>query len=112
MIVTNDMIKTMDQVVCFYNQRGKIEREFDVPKNDFGWNHLLFSKLEQNMIYLIFTAICRNLYPYIITLFSKTNAHLNPTFRIKNLSFGSFVYPLSGLTSQNNKASYVWSFSF
>jgi hypothetical protein len=33
---------TDDQVVFFYNERGGEEREFDVVKNDFGWNKCLF----------------------------------------------------------------------
>ena len=44
-ILTNDYIKTIGDVVSFYNQRGAIEKEFDVLKNDFGWNNLPFSKL-------------------------------------------------------------------
>lgn len=53
---------TKDEVAYFYNQRGAIENEFDVLKNDFGWNNLPFSKLEQNTVFLFFTVICRNLY--------------------------------------------------
>ena len=45
MIATNDRKMTMDEVVMFYNQRGKTEREFDALKNDFGWKGLAFSKL-------------------------------------------------------------------
>ena len=70
-IITNDLKKTNDEIVCFYNQRGKQEREFDILKNDFAWNRLPFSKLEQNTVYLIFTAMCRNIYNYIGTFRSK-----------------------------------------
>jgi len=48
------------------NGRGKTEREFDALKNNFGWNGLAFSKLAQNTVFLTFTAICKNLYQYII----------------------------------------------
>lgn len=64
-IITNDEDLNDNQIVCFYNQRGKIEREFDVLKNDFGWSNLPFSKLEQNTVFLLFTAICKNIYSYI-----------------------------------------------
>lgn len=86
-VLTNDWKKTKNQIAEFYNQRGAIEKEFDVLKNDFGWNNLPFSKLEQNTVFLIFTAICRNLYYYIITEFSKKVKHLKPNFRIKKFIF-------------------------
>src|SRR5690606_22048981 len=92
-VLTNDYEKTKNEVAQFYNQRGAIEREFDVLKNDFGWNHLPFSKLEQNTVFLIFTAMCRNLYHYIITLFSKKFKHLKSNFRIKKFIFRFITIP-------------------
>lgn len=86
-ILTNDDQKTDDQVVQFYNQRGKQEREFDILKNDFIWNKLPFSKLEQNTAFLIITAICRNLYNHIITTFAKKYKGLSVTDRIKKFIF-------------------------
>ena len=47
-ILTNDYEKTNDEIVFFYNQRGTIEKEFDVLKNDFAWNKMPFSKIEYN----------------------------------------------------------------
>lgn len=61
-ILTNDFEMTDDEIVYFYNARGAQEREFDVLKNDFGWNNMPFSKLEQNSVFLIITAMCRNLF--------------------------------------------------
>lgn len=92
-ILTNDYKMTNDQVAHFYNQRGAIEKEFDVLKNDFGWNNLPFSKLEQNTVFLFFTAVCRNLYNYIINLFSKRFKHLSSTFRIKKFIFRFITIP-------------------
>lgn len=92
-IITNDLELTNDEVVFFYNQRGRIEREFDVLKNDFGWNNLPFSKLEQNTVFLLFTAICKNLYTYIIKKFSKTFKDLKPTHRIKKFIFRFICVP-------------------
>jgi len=57
-IITNDKQMTTDQIVFFYNKRGAIEREFEVLKYDFGWNKLPFSKLSQNNVYLLMTAVC------------------------------------------------------
>lgn len=86
-ILTNDFKRTNNEVVFFYNQRGAIEREFDILKNDFGWNSMPFSKLEQNTVFLIIMGMCRNLYQYIITLFSKKFKQLKPTYRIKKFIF-------------------------
>ncbi len=92
-VLTNDYQKTNDQIAAFYNQRGAIEREFDVLKNDFGWKNMPFSKLEQNTVFLLFTAICRNLYHYIITQFSKKFKNLKPNFRIKKFIFRFITIP-------------------
>lgn len=92
-ILTNDYEMTKDEVAPFYNQRGAIEKEFDVLKNDFGCNNLPFSKLEQNTVFLFFTAICRNLYEHIISLFSLKFKNLNSSFRIKKFIFRFITIP-------------------
>lgn len=92
-ILTNDTEMTNDEVVFFYNQRGAIEREFDVLKNDFGWAKMPFSKLEQNTSFLIIMVMCRNLYHYIINLFSKKFKYLKPTYRIKKFIFRFISIP-------------------
>ena len=92
-IVTNDNEAQIDDVVYYYNQRGAIEKEFDVLKNDFGWKKLPFSKLEHNLVYLQIMAICRNLYHYIIQVFSKKFKGLQPTFRIKKFIFRFIAIP-------------------
>ena len=93
-IMTNDYQMSDDDVVFFYNQRGAIEREFDILKNDFGWNKIPFSKLAQNNVYLILTAICRNLYAHIIQDFSKQFKHLSPQYRIKKFIFRFITIPV------------------
>lgn len=45
-IITNDYEMSNIEVFSFYNQRGAIEKEFDVLKNDFGWNNIPFSHLD------------------------------------------------------------------
>ena len=92
-VLTNDFEASDDEVVFFYNQRGAIEREFDVIKNDFGWNNMPFSKLEQNTVFLILSAICRNIYQYIIIDFSKHHKLLKPHYRIKKFIFRFICRP-------------------
>jgi len=92
-IITTDYKKTADEIVFFYNQRGTIEKEFDVLKNDFGWNNMPFSKLEQNTVFLIFTAICRNLYNHLIIYFSNKCKNLHPAYRVKKFIFRFICIP-------------------
>lgn len=98
-ILTNDFERSNDEVVIFYNQRGAIEREFDVLKNDFGWNNMPFSMLEQNTVFLIITAMCRNLYEFIINQFSKLFKHLKPNYRIKKFVFRFICIPAKWVKS-------------
>lgn len=92
-IMTNDLEMTDDEVVFFYNARGAKEREFDILKNDFGWNKMPFSKLEQNTVFLLIMAMCRNLYAHIIEAFSKTITFLSANYRIKKFIFRFICIP-------------------
>ena len=98
-ILTNDFDKTDDEIVIFYNQRGKEEREFDVLKNDFAWNKLPFSKLEQNTVFFLITAMCRNIFDYIIRKFSKTYKTLKQHFRLKKFIFRFICIPAKWIKS-------------
>lgn len=103
MIITNDREMAIDEVVIFYNQRGKTEREFDALKNDFGWKQLAFSKLAQNTVFLMFTAICKNLYQYIIESYSKKFKLLEPTFRLKKFIFRFITLPAKWVKHSGQK---------
>jgi hypothetical protein len=92
-ILTNNKVLRTEEVVHFYNHRGNMEKQFDILKNDFGWNHMPFSKLKQNTVFLYITAICRNLYHNIITYFSKIVKSLKPTFRVKKFLFRFIILP-------------------
>jgi hypothetical protein len=103
-IMTNDFEMTDHQVVSFYNARGSQEREFDELKNDFGWNKMPFSKLEQNTVFLLIMAMCKNLYTHMIVKFSERIKSLSPHFRIKKFIFRFICIParwsVSGRTKQ------------
>ena len=92
-IMTNDFDKTDDEVVFFYNARGAQEKEFDELKNDFGWNKMPFSKMEQNTVFLLFMAMCKNLYAHMIVRFSEKIKSLSPHFRIKTFIFRFICIP-------------------
>jgi hypothetical protein len=98
-ILTNDFKMTNDEVVQFYNARGAQEREFDELKNDFGWNHLPFSKLEQNTVFLLIMAMCKNFYAHIIVKFSAMFKFLSSNFRIKKFIFRFICIPAKWICS-------------
>ncbi len=98
-ILTNDVKSSSEQIINFYNQRGASEREFDVLKNDFGWNKMPFSKLEYNAAFLILTAMCRNIYHYIITKFSGLYRNLAPNYRLKKFIFRFICMPAKWVKS-------------
>lgn len=92
-ILTNNTKWSAVELARFYNHRGNMERQFDILKNDFGWNKMPFSKLNQNTVFLYMTAICRNLYHYIINYFSEKVKTLQPTFRVKKFLFRFIIMP-------------------
>jgi hypothetical protein len=98
-IMTDDLEMTDDEVVLFYNARGAEEREFDILKNDFGWDKMPFSKLEQNAVFLLIMAMCRNLYAHIIEKFSQKVKFLSPNFRIKKFIFRFICIPAKWVCS-------------
>jgi hypothetical protein len=92
-ILTNNTLWSAVEIAQFYNHRGNMEKQFDILKNDFGWNYMPFSKLSQNTVFLYITAICRNLYHYIIRYFSEKIKSLEPTFRVKKFLFRFIILP-------------------
>ncbi len=102
-VMTNDFEMTDDEVVFFYNARGAREREFDVLKNDFGWDKMPFSKLEQNTVFLIIMAMCKNLYAHMIWKFSGLTNILSPNFRIKKFIFRFICIPAKWVRSSRIK---------
>ena len=70
-----------------------MEKQFDILKNDFGWNQMPFSTLQNNTVFLYLTAICRNLYNKLINHFAKITKALKPTYRIKKFLFRFIILP-------------------
>ncbi len=92
-ILTNNYYSSATEIALFYNHRGNMEKQFDILKNDFGWNQMPFSTLKNNTVFLYLSAICRNLYYNIIGHFSKRVKTLKPTFRIKKFLFRFIILP-------------------
>ena len=92
-ILTNNTQWSAAEIAQFYNHRGNMEKQFDILKNDFGWNNMPFSILKQNTVFLYITAICRNLYHNIIRYFSEKNKSLKSNFRVKKFLFRFIILP-------------------
>ena len=59
-ILTNDWVSTEKDIITFYNERGASEKNFDIQNNDFGWSHLPFSFMAENMVFMMVTAMLKN----------------------------------------------------
>lgn len=86
-IITNDWEVPEEQAIRFYNKRGDSERVFDIQNNDFNWNAMPHSFLEQNTVYLIIMAFAHIVYKYILGIFSTVVEGLTKTSRLKKFIF-------------------------
>ena len=60
-ILTNNWTSTEKDIITFYNERGASEKNFDLQNNDFGWAHLPFSFMAENMVLMMITAMLEKL---------------------------------------------------
>jgi len=103
-ILTNNVDLSPKEVALFYGHRGNMEKQFDILKNDFGWNNMPFSKLQNNTVFIYITAMCRNLYKIIIANFAKLTKSLKASFRVKKFLFRFIILPAKWVKqSRQNK---------
>ena len=86
-IITNDNEITEEKAIRFYNKRGDSERVFDIQDNDFNWDSMPHSFLEENTVYLIIMAFAHIIYKFILGLFSEVVDGLGKTSRLKKFIF-------------------------
>ena len=98
-ILTNDLQHSEQQIIEIYNQRGARERDFDQLNNDFGWKHLPCSFLNQNTVFLILMAICKNIYTAFLKQVCSIFTSLTPTSRIKRFLFSFINVPAKWIYS-------------
>jgi hypothetical protein len=92
-IATNDRESSDQEVIEYYNQRGAGEKIFDEMNNDFGWRNLPFSFLQENTVYMILMAMCRNFYLIILEKIAKKVSFVKSNFRLKKFIFRFVVVP-------------------
>lgn len=102
-IITNDLLSSDNEVIEYYNQRGGSEKIFDEMNNDFGWGNLPFSFLQENTVYMMITAMCRNFYLYILEKLSKKIPFVENTFRLKKFIFRFIVVPYKWIKKGGQK---------
>ena len=86
-IITNDWDISEKEAIIFYNKRGDSERVFDVQNNDFNWNSMPHSFLEENTVYLIIMAIAHIIYKFLLSIFADIVEGLTRTSRLKKFIF-------------------------
>ena len=64
-IITNDEADSNEGVYSFYNKRGTFEQNNTSLKNEFNWNHMPFSFLHQNTVFMIVAAIGKLLFEFL-----------------------------------------------
>nr|WP_296095002.1 hypothetical protein [uncultured Alloprevotella sp.] len=82
-ILTNNWMSTEKDIITFYNERGASEKNFDIQNNDFGWAHLPFSFMAENMVFMMVTAMLKNFYLYLVGHISDKVKPLKKTSRLK-----------------------------
>lgn len=102
-ILTTDKDSSSKEVVEYYNQRGAGERIFDEMNNDFGWNELPFSFLQENTVYMMLMAMCRNFYLIILEKISKKVNFVQANFRLKKFIFRFVVVPFKWIKHGRQK---------
>jgi hypothetical protein len=92
-ILTNDRKASDKEIIEYYNQRGAAEKIFDEMNNDFGWKKLPFSFLEQNTVFMLIMAMCRNFFLHLLTVFSEKVTFVKTTYRLKKFIFRFVIVP-------------------
>lgn len=92
-IITNDWDMSDIEVITLYNQRGTIEQNFDILKNDFNLRRLPFSFLNENTVFMVVSAITCILYHYLVRNFSKQVDFVKKKWRLRKFVFQFITVP-------------------
>jgi len=102
-IATNDRKSSNKEIIEYYNQRGASEKIFDQMNNDFGWKNLPFSFLQQNTVYMLLMAMCRNFYLIILKKIAQKVSFVKTNFRLKKFIFRFVVVPFKWIKRGRQK---------
>ena len=102
-IASNDRDSSNKEIIEYYNQRGAAEKIFDEMNNDFGWKNLPFSFLQENTVYMMLMAMCRNFYLIILEKISQKVPFVKSYFRLKKFIFRFIVVPFKWIKRGRQK---------
>lgn len=71
--------------------------------NDFGWKKIPFSFLEQNTVFMLVMAMCRNFFLHLLTVLSEKVDFVKTTDRLKKFIFRSVVVPFKWIRRSRQK---------
>lgn len=92
-ILTNDWEMSEKVIIEYNNQRGARERDFDALNNDFGWSHLPCSFLNENTVFLLLMAMCKNFHTAILYEIGKVFYNIKPKHRLKKFIYRFISVP-------------------
>jgi hypothetical protein len=101
-IITNDWDIPEKEAIIFYNKRGGSERVFDIQNNDFNWDSMPHSFLEENSVYLIIMAVAHIIYKWLLDIFAGAVDGVTITTRLKKFIF-RFVATVAKFTRSGRK---------
>ena len=101
-IITNDWEISEKEAILFYNRRGDSERVFDIQNNDFNWNSMPHSFLEENTVYLVIMAVAHIIYKWLLNIFAQVVDGLTQTSRLKKFNF-RFVATVAKFTRSGRR---------
>jgi hypothetical protein len=104
-IITNDEVKTDQQVIEFYNQRGDSENSNRYMLNDFNLHHLPFPDMCTNTVFMYLMAMCATLFEWIkqVLVANKTKA-ISANMRVKAVCFHYIAVAATYITHARKKA--------
>ena len=102
-IITNDFETKDKEIIEFYNNRGASEKIFDELNNDFLWKNLPFSFLNENTVFMMIMAMCRNFYLHLIDKLSQKVDFVQKSFRLKKFIFRFIVVPYKWIKKGGQK---------
>lgn len=96
LLITNNRIQKQTEVMEAYNKRGTAEQQFAAMKNDFGWRLPPFSRMEENTVFMITSAIANNVFRGLVRRYKKILTDLRLETRLK-----AFVYAFVSVACEN-----------
>lgn len=108
-IITNDYCKTNLEIIQFYNERGLSERLFDEMNNDFHWKKMPFSFLQENTVFLIIMAICRNMFHYLKDVICCKFQNIPFNTRLKKFIYRFVVLPVKWIKRGRQRVLKIYS---